>query len=61
MEDVVPLHGLRISLRLPGRARCRDVSLAVAGGVLPHEEKAGRVRFTLPVLTEFESVLVRLE
>lgn len=61
VEDIVPLHGLRIDLRLPQGSRCVGVEAVTAGQVLPFSTDGGRVQFTLPVLTEFESLLVRCE
>jgi len=61
VEEVIPLHGLQVCLRLPPGVRCRGVELAVAGEQLPFVAVEGSVRFTVPVLTEFESVLVRYE
>ena len=61
VEDVIPLHGLAIDLRLPSGVRCREVRLAVGGSVLPFVAQGDRIRFTIPVLTEFESALVCYE
>lgn len=61
VEDVVPLHGLAIDLRLPHGARCRDIALTVGAEPVPFSTDGDRVHFTIPVLTEFESVLVRYD
>ena len=61
VEDVIELHGLTIQLRLPQGARCRDVALTVGAEHVPFAVMGDRIRFTVPVLTEFESVLVRYE
>jgi hypothetical protein len=60
VEEVVPLHGLAIDLRLPAGTRCVAVEQVVAGGALDFEQANGRIRLRLPVLEEFESLLVRV-
>lgn len=59
VEEVIPLHGLEVDLRLPSGTRCAGVELAVAASPAAFTQRDGRVRFTVPVLREFESVLVR--
>jgi hypothetical protein len=59
VEEVIPLHDLAVDLRLPENVQCNDVELAVAGIRAPFAAENGRVRFTIGVLNEFESVLVR--
>lgn len=61
VEEVIPLHGLRVDLRLPEGRRCKRVRLAVAGNELAFQAEAGRVRFELPVLAEFESAVIETE
>ena len=61
VEDVVALHGIGVDLRLPEGVGCREVELAVRGKRVPFSVENGRVRFTIPVLTEFESALIRYE
>jgi hypothetical protein len=58
IEEVVPLHDLRIELALPEGAVCDRVELAVAGREIDFQSRAGRVTFTLPLLREFESIAV---
>ncbi len=60
VEEVVPLHGLQVELCLPAASRCATVELVVAATLVDFEEMGdGWIRFRLPVLEEFESVLVR--
>lgn len=58
IEDIIPLHGLIIRLKLPEETRCKGVDLACAGMSIPFTEEIGYVRFTVPVLEEFESATV---
>ena len=58
VEDVIPLHGLIVDLRVPNGLKCQQVKLTVASIDIPFVEDSDRIRFTIPVLTEFESVLV---
>jgi len=59
VEEIIPLHDLAVDLRLPENVQCDDVELAVAGIRATFAAENGRVRFTIGVLNEFESVLVR--
>ncbi|HEY6553314.1 MAG TPA: alpha-amylase family protein, partial [Vicinamibacteria bacterium] len=56
VEDVVPLLGVRVSLRVPRRVR--GVLTAPQGARLAFTEKAGRVEFTLPRLEGHQMVAV---
>ena len=58
IEEIVPLHGLRIDAELPGGAVCDRVELVVAGRDVRFDTHGGRVAFTLPVLGEFESIAI---
>lgn len=58
IEEVVPLHGLRMEVALPEGAMCHRVELVVAGRDVDFQARPGRVTFTLPVVNEFESVAV---
>ena len=58
VEDVVPLHGLKIRLRLPAGARCTSVKSVVGQQTLPFQQLEARVAFELPRLEEFESILL---
>lgn len=60
VEDVIPLHDVGVDLRLPAGVHCESVELAVAEMTVPFELAGGCVRFRIPVLREFESVLVRI-
>jgi Hypothetical glycosyl hydrolase 6/Beta-galactosidase trimerisation domain len=60
VEDVIPLHGLIVDLQIPREKKCCQVKLTVAAIRVPYVEASGRIRFTIPVLREFESVLVDL-
>ena len=46
VEDILPLHDLRVGVRLPHPAR--EVTLAPGGEVLPHEEADGVTWVTVP-------------
>lgn len=62
VEEVIPLHALRVDVRLPPGRRCQRVALAVAGQDVGFDaDAAGRVRLELPVLTEFESIVIHLK
>jgi hypothetical protein len=58
IEELVPLHGLRVEIALPAGTACERVELVVAGRDVPFESRDGRVAFTLPVLHEFESIAI---
>ncbi len=60
VEDVVPLHGLRLRLRMPAGGRCAAVETTVVQQRLAFEQEGDVVDVVLPVLEEFESVLFRL-
>jgi hypothetical protein len=53
IEDVIPLHGLELSVRAEG---VRRVVTAPEGAELPHRAEGGRVVFTLPVLNGHQMV-----
>lgn len=59
VEDVVPLHDLRADLRLPIGARCTSVESVVTKQVLSFEQSGPRIKFLVPRVDEFESILVR--
>ena len=56
VEDVVPLLGVRVSLRVPRRVR--GVATAPQGARLTFTEKARRVEFTLPRLEGHQMIAV---
>jgi hypothetical protein len=56
VEDVVPLLGVKVSLRVPQRVR--RVETAPQGARLAFTEKAGRVEFVLPRLEGHQMVAV---
>lgn len=56
IEDVIPLHEVKVSVKLP-RAVKRVVT-APEGAVLPHTVKDGRVEFTLPRLEMHQMIVL---
>ena len=56
VEDVVPLLGVKVSLRVPKHVR--RVETAPQGARLAFTEKAGRVEFVLPRLEGHQMVAV---
>lgn len=60
VEEVIPLHDVVVELRLPPGARCTQAQAAVAGINLDVEATDEGIRFMLPRVGEFESVLVTL-
>lgn len=61
VEEVIPLHELRLAVRLPAGARCVGAELAVAGTPVPYLQEGERVRVTIPRMTEFESLVLSWE
>jgi hypothetical protein len=61
IEDLVPLHGVRCTVRLPKGARARRVTLDPQGEVLPFTEEAGAVQFAVPELLCHQMVAVALD
>jgi hypothetical protein len=62
VEEVIALHGLRVTVTLPHARRCRRVRLAVAGREVDFSSNTdGSVQFDVPVLNEFESVVIQHE
>lgn len=61
LEEIVPLHGLRVSVAIPEGRRCTGVELAVAKATVPFDLRDGMASFTLPRMDEFESVVVTHE
>jgi hypothetical protein len=55
---VVPLLGVRVSLRV--KRRIQSVATAPQGAQLAFTEKAGRVEFTLPRLEGHQMIAVAL-
>lgn len=47
IEDVIPLHQVEVTLRLPGASRVQSVP---DGAAIPHEPSPHGVRFTIPVV-----------
>lgn len=58
IEEIVPLHGLRVEVALPEDTDCDRVELAVAGRDVPFEMRDGRAAFTIPVVEELESIVI---
>ena len=57
IEDIIPLHGVEISLRADQPVR--SVRCVPEGKELPFELKNGRVQFTLPVLNGYQIIEVQ--
>lgn len=60
VEQIVPIHAVEINLKLPVKTRCSEVEAIVANERLTFTEREGHVRFTLPRLSEFESLRIAL-
>jgi hypothetical protein len=60
VEDVMPISGARVRLRLPEGRACVSARAIVAGADIAVECDGASVAFTLPELREFETVLLRL-
>lgn len=58
VEEIVPLHALRVSVAIAAGRRCASVELAFAKAPVPFEARDGFATFTIPRMEEFESVLV---
>ncbi len=58
IEDVIPLHDLRVSVRADREVRA--VRCVPGGPELPAETSGGRVEFTLPVLTGCQIIALDL-
>jgi hypothetical protein len=56
IEDVVPLHDITVSLRLP--VPVKRVYLAPQGTELPFTSEDGKITYTLPSLTNHQMVVV---
>jgi hypothetical protein len=61
VEEVIPLHDLELTVRIPDGARCTGAELAVAGQAVPYRQDAGAVHVRIPRMVEFESLLLSLE
>ncbi|HWQ54188.1 MAG TPA: hypothetical protein VN442_10925, partial [Bryobacteraceae bacterium] len=57
IEDVIPIHDVKVSLRTPKTVR--DVSLAPQGTALKFTTANGRTDFVLPKLEGHQMVAVR--
>jgi Beta-galactosidase trimerisation domain/Hypothetical glycosyl hydrolase 6 len=59
VEDVVPLHDLVVELRLPEGVVCTGVDSVVANAPLAFGQYGTHIRFVVPQVDEFESVVAR--
>lgn len=60
MAQIVPLHDLKVSVLLPEGTVSVEARLVHAGRTLEPVLESGRVELRVPVLNEFETVLLRL-
>ncbi len=61
VEDTIPITNTSINLRIPDNIICESVEAVAAGNKLPFEQVWNRVTFSLPILEEFESILVKFK
>lgn len=61
IEDIVPLRGVSVALRLPSSALVKRVYLAPSMEDLPFDTEAnGEIRYTVPVLENHQMVVLEL-
>lgn len=61
VESTISVSDISIDLRLPDDAICTAVE-AIRGGVqISFKQEQNRVKFSLPILEEFESILIKLK
>jgi len=57
VEDVIPLHDVKVSVRMPGTVA--QVTLAPEGATLPFRVRAGRAEFTVPRVAGHQIICVQ--
>ena len=60
MKEIMPVHDLEMTVRMPEGRRSSSAKLVHAGRDITATEEDGIVKFTIPVLKEFETILLRL-
>jgi hypothetical protein len=61
VENTISVSDISIDLRLPDDAICASVE-AIRGGIqLAFKQERNRIKFSLPILEEFESILIKLK
>jgi hypothetical protein len=61
VENTISISDISIDLRLPDDAICTSVE-AIRGGIQPpFMQERNRVKFSLPLLEEFESILIKFK
>ena len=61
LEEIMPVHDLSISVRLPVGKRCKSARAAVSGQSLDIEQSGDWVSLVLPSIAEFESILLEID
>ena len=61
VEDTIPITNTSIDLRIPVNIICESIESVRGGKQLPFEQALNRVTFSLPMLEEFESILVKFK
>jgi hypothetical protein len=60
MEEILPIHDVKVTVRLPDGRRCKTARAAVAGQAVTTSQDGQWLTFSLPRLNEFESILLEL-
>jgi hypothetical protein len=61
IEEVMPIAGAEVRLRLPAGRSCASARAVVADQDIAAVEEDGHISFTMPTLHERETVLIRLQ
>ena len=61
VEDAIPVLNVSINLRLLDNAQCESIEAVIGESQLPFKQELNRVRFSLPILEEFESIISKFK
>ena len=59
VEDTIPISNISVNLRLPENATCASAEAVISKKHLTFKQEGNRVSLTLPILEEFESILIK--
>ena len=61
VNEIMPVHDVVVEMQLPEGRICREARYVVADSNAVSEKVGNKLRFTLPKLTEFETICLNLE
>ena len=61
VEDTIPVSNISVDLRLPENSTCASVEAVISDNQLPFKQERNRVKFSLPTLKEFESIIIKFK